>query len=173
MPVQRKCNMGKNRNQRSIRRCWDGAETCETVGSYILSIIKAKHGDNIGLYRDDGLGAFRATPQQVERIKKSLCKIFRDNGLAITVEANLAVVNYLDVTLDLTRGSFAPYTKPNNNTVYVHAQSNHPPSIIKNIPPAINKRLSELSSNEAEFNKAKQPYQEALIDSGYNYELRY
>jgi hypothetical protein len=40
---------------------WDEAETCELVDSYILSIIKAKHGNNIGLYRDDGLGAFQHT----------------------------------------------------------------------------------------------------------------
>ena len=50
---------------------WDGAETCELVSAYILSIIKEKHGNNIGLYRDDGLGAFNAKPQQIERIKKS------------------------------------------------------------------------------------------------------
>ena len=127
---------------------WDHAETCQLVGSYMLSLIREKHGDNVGLYRDAGLGAFNATPQEVEKTKKSLCKIFRDNGLKITVEANLGKVNFLDVTLDLLKSSFAPYTKPNNTTVYVHAQSNHPPSIIKKTSPplAINKRLSELSS---------------------------
>ena len=29
---------------------WDGAETCELVGSYNLCIIKEKNGNNIGLY---------------------------------------------------------------------------------------------------------------------------
>ena len=114
---------------------WDGAETCEIVGSYMLSLIREKHGDNVALYCDDGLGAFNATPQEVEKTKKCLCKIFRDNGLKITVEATLGKVNFLDVTLDLLKSSFAHYTKPNNTTVYAHAQSNHPPSIIKNIPP--------------------------------------
>ena len=141
---------------------WDGAETCELVGSYILSLIREKYGDNVEVYRDDGLGAFNATPQEVEKTKKSLCKIFRDNGLRITVEANLRKDNFLDVTLDLLKSILAPYTKTNNTTVYVHAQSIHPPSIIKKTSPAINKRLSELSSNEAEFNNAKPPYQEAL-----------
>ena len=57
---------------------WDGAETCELVGNYLLSVIQKKHGNNIGLpvYHDDCLGVFEATPQKVERIKKSLCKIF-------------------------------------------------------------------------------------------------
>ena len=128
------------------------------------------------MYCDDGLAAFNATPQEVEKTKKCLCKIFRDNGLKITVEATLGKVNFLDVTLDLLKSSFAHYTKPNNTTVYAHAQSNHPPSHHKKHPPplpAINKRLSELSSNEAEFNNAKPPYQEALKNSGYDHELKY
>ena len=116
---------------------WDGAETCELVGAYILSQVGDKHGNDIGLYRDDGLVAFEATPQRIEKIKKSLCEIFKDNGLKITIEANLDVVNFLDVTLNLTRNSFAPYTKPGNTTVYVHARSNHPPNITKSIPLAI------------------------------------
>ena len=152
---------------------WDGAETCELVGAYILSQVREKHGNDIGLYRDDGLGAFEATPQRIERIKKSLCKIFKDNGLKITIEANLDVVNFLDITLNLTRNSFAPYAKPGNTTVYIHARSNHPPNITKNIPLAINKRLVELSSNEEAFENAKPPYQEALRKSGYQHELKY
>ena len=57
--------------------------------------------------------------------------------------------------------------------IYVHAKSNHPPLIIKNLPLAINKRLSEISSNEDVFNNAKPPYQEALKKSGYQHELKY
>ena len=49
---------------------WDGAETCELVGSYMLSLIREKHGDNVGLYRDDGLRAFNTTPQEVEKDQK-------------------------------------------------------------------------------------------------------
>ena len=41
---------------------WDGAETCELVGAYILSQVREKHGNGIGLYSDDGLGAFEVTP---------------------------------------------------------------------------------------------------------------
>ena len=152
---------------------WDGAETCELVGNYLLSVIQKKHGNNIGLYRDDGLRVFEATPQKEERIKKSLCKVFEENGLKVTIEANLDEVNFLNVTLNLPRNSFAPFTKPNNTIKYVHSQSNHPPNILKNIPIAINKRLLELSSIEEAFNNAKPPYQEALKNSGYEHELKY
>ena len=37
----------------------------------------------------------------------------------------------------------------------------------------INQRLSDLSCNEEEFNKAKGQYETALKNSGYNQELKY
>ena len=55
---------------------WDGAETSDLVGLYIL--FQLKYLDiNLGLYRDDGLGVLTKRPQQVEIIKKNLCEIFR------------------------------------------------------------------------------------------------
>jgi hypothetical protein len=50
-----------------------------------------------------------------------------------------------------------PYTKPNNVPQYVHNKSNHPPTILKNIPESIKKRLSEISSDEESFKKAAAP----------------
>ena len=37
----------------------------------------------------------------------------------------------------------------------------------------INKRLSTLSSNEEIFNAATKPYEDALKESGYNYQMKY
>ena len=65
------------------------------------------------------------------------------------------------------------YSKPTTTPLYVHSKSNHPPCIIKNIPEAINKRLSEISSDEEAFNEAAPPYQEALQKSGYLYTLKF
>ena len=64
-------------------------------------------------------------------------------------------VNFLDVNLDLRTGLYKTFTKPNDTPLYVHKKSNHPPSIIRNNPAAINKRLSSLSANEETFNKTK------------------
>ena len=152
---------------------YDGAESCELVGLYMLNIIKQQLGDGFGLYRDDGLAAIKATPRQAELTKKKLCKIFKEQDLQITVEANKKVVNYLDVSLDLTNNRYHPYLKPNNTIKYVHRKSNHPPSITKNLPLSINNRLSNISSDENAFNNNKGQYQEALTKSGYNYELEY
>ena len=149
---------------------FDGAETCKLVGCYILSLLTEKYGRNIGLYRDDGLAAFSGKPQEIQKIKKELCQIFRDHDLKITVEANKTKVNFLDVTLDLLSGKYWPYTKEGNIPFYEHRKSNHPPSILKNIPESINKRLSAISSDKECFDGAKQVYQEALDKSGYHYD---
>ena len=55
----------------------------------------------------------------------------------------------------------------------MHSRSNHPPNTIRNIPEAINKRLSEISSDEDPFNEAAPLYQEALRMSGYAYNLKF
>ena len=102
----------------------------------------------MGLFRDDGLGVSNAPPRQIEAIKKQICEVFRKHGLDITVEANKKIVQFLDVELNLEEDTFKPYIKPNDVPLYVHKNSNHTPSITKNIPEAINKRLTALSSNE-------------------------
>ena len=56
---------------------------------------------------------------------------------------------------------------------YVNKKSNHPPSIIKNIPAAVNKRLCKISANEAVFNEVVPPYQNALKESGYEHSLKF
>ena len=51
--------------------------------------------------------------------------------------------------------------------------SNHPPSIIRNIPHGVNRRLSGLSSSQAIFDNAIPPYQEALNKAGYKHKLTF
>ena len=149
-----------------------GAETCKLIGCYLLSLLTDKYGQSIGLYRNDGLAAFKKTLQEIEKIKKELCKIFRENDLKITIEANKSIVNFLDITLDLQSSKHYPYTK-GNVPLYVCKKSNYPPSILKNIPDSINKWLSEISLDRECFDKAKPMYEEALYKSGYNYNLSY
>ena len=152
---------------------YDGAESCELVGSFLLHQIAEKHGKNFGLYRDDGLGVVKATPREIEMIKKDLCSIFNHHGLKITIEANKKAVDFLDVTLNLSTAKYQPYNKPNNVPLYVHNKSNHPPKILQNIPLAINKRLCEISSDEDSFQSAAPLYQEALSKSGYQPQLKF
>ena len=75
--------------------------------------------------------------------------------------------------MDLNSGFFKPFMKPNDTPLYVHKQSNHPKNILANIPLSVNRRLSCISSNEAIFNEAIPPYQEALNKSGYQHQLKF
>ena len=154
---------------------YDGAEVCELVGTFMLSKIANKYRKNdIGLYRDDGLAVFKnKSGPQNERIKKELQEIFKSNGLDIVIQCNRKSVDYLDVTLNLTDGSFKPYRKPDDETNYIHAESDHPPNIIKQLPIAVEKRLSDLSSSEDIFTQSKAYYQDVLARNGYKHKLKY
>ena len=136
---------------------YDGAETCELVGSFLLSQLQ--HLDvNIGLYRDDGLAISNAAPRDTKNIKKEICRVFNQNGLRITIEANKQIINFLDVTFNLNNSTYQPFTKPNTTLQYVHRESNHPPITTKNIPAGINRRLSSPSSSDkASFDQATTP----------------
>ena len=152
---------------------FDGAETCELVGLFLLSSIKKTYGNNIGLYRDDGLGILNQTPKQAEKTKQQIAAIFKKYDLKITIDVNKKIINFLDVSFDLEKEEYKPYKKPDDVPIYVNIHSNHPPSVLKAIPKGINKRLSTLSSNEKIFRESTAEYQEALRKSGYNYRLEF
>ena len=96
---------------------------CDLIGLYILSQLKDVI-PNVGLYRDDGLAVSSATNRQVEIMKKKICKVFQNNNLAVTIEANSKIVNFLDVTFDLNKGIYKPYMKNNDMPMYVNCKSN-------------------------------------------------
>ena len=106
--------------------CYNGAELCELVGTYLLNQLKVVVAkENMGLYRDDGLGTFKnMSGPEVERKKKELVKISKNNGLSITAD-------FLDITFDLVKESYQPYKKPNDDPLYINIKSNHSPSILQ------------------------------------------
>ena len=83
-----------------------------------------------------------------------MCKIFKNSSLQINIVAYKNHVDFKDITLDLRTAIYKPYKKPIGNLTHIHKQSNHPPSIIKNLPKNINKRLSTNSKNAQVFNEA-------------------
>ena len=154
---------------------FDGAEVCELVGIYVLNILASKYNKKqMGLYWDDRLVVFEnTTGKQADAIKKDITKSFHDLGLKITIDTNMKIVNFLDVTLDLNTGKHYPFRKPNDQPVYISKHSNHPPTILKNLPGAICRRLSDLSSDEHIFDQAAPLYQAALKSSGFTDALKY
>ena len=110
---------------------------------------------------------------EIERLKKNVVKTFKDIGLNITIKANLHTVSYLDATFDLRKDTYLPYKKPDNLPVYIKNCSNHPPTVIKQLPKSISKLLPDLSSNEETFEKTKPAYRDALNKSGFQEKLSY
>ena len=154
---------------------YDSAELCELVGLYLLDLLTKEFGkQNIGLYRDDGSSCFEnISGPDSERIKKNLFKIFKCNGLSITLECNLIVTDFLDVTFDLKSATYYPYRKPNNELLYINKHSNHPPSIINQIPSMISNRISQNSCDKNHFDKVAPDYNIALKTSRFNENVTY
>lgn len=153
---------------------WDGAETCELVGLYILNKLRNKLPNfDHGLYRDDSLGVVETTPRNAEKIRQKLHTIMSELGLKITSRANIKVVEFLDVVFDLEKDNYRPFLKPGDRPMYVNKQSNHPPTILKNIPLAVNRRLCDISSSKEVFDQSVPLYQDALDKAGYDHKLEY
>ena len=57
-----------------IMGAYDGAEVCQLVGTYMLSLISEKYNKkDFGLYRDDRLGVVRKKGKpETEKIKKNI-----------------------------------------------------------------------------------------------------
>ena len=117
--------------------------------------------------------AVRGSPRQAEAKKKDVAAILKSTGIDITIQGNLKVVDFLDLTLDLNTGTYKTFNKPNNTPLYVHKQSSHPPNVTKNIPLAVNQRISGNSSNQKVVEETIAPFQQALKNSGYDHQLKF
>ena len=87
---------------------YDGAESCELVGLFILTeLTKIDERLNVGIYRDDGLASSPASNRQVANSKQEIEAILRRHGLETTTTPNVQKVDFLDVTFDLEIKLFA------------------------------------------------------------------
>ena len=119
--------------------------------------------------KDDGLAIIKDTNRNIQKIKESIIAAFDEENLKIEFEGKsiMKSTNYLDVKLDLETGTHGPYRKPKSKIKFISTKSNHPPTVIKQIKPNVQKRLSMLSSSEEIFKEKKSPYEEALLKSGH------
>ena len=153
---------------------YDGAEVCEVLGAFLLNNLSHIIDEsNVGLYSDDGLGAFKShSGPETERKRKETIKTFNTYNLSITIETNIAVVNFLDTTFDLINNIYRPYRKRNYSPVYINKNSNHPPTVLRQLAKSVSKRISETSSNEQIFKEFIPIYEEALKKSGFHEKQR-
>ena len=152
-----------------MRRCADSTEVCEIARSYILNLLpNILDKDLVGLYRDDSLAIVRnLSGPEIEKKRKTIIKLLKKCGLNITIQTNLKN-NLLDIEMNLDIGTYQPYGKPDNMPVYISRKSNHPPTIIKEIPKTIVKRISDISSSRVIFSESIPKYSDALTKSGFH-----
>ena len=58
--------------------------------------------------------------------------------MAINVETNLKIVDFLDITFNSNNDTFRPYKKPNNLLSNINKSSNHRPQINNQLPKTMN-----------------------------------
>lgn len=68
---------------------------------------------------------------------------------------NLKIVDCLDATLNFFNKIYKPFSTSNNEINYIHKESNHPPSIIKQVYFTIESLLPSFSSSEKIFIKKR------------------
>ena len=107
--------------------CFDKAEVCELVSSFILTkLCDVLQGENVELFCDDGLSVVKqiAGPELKRKRKKNI-KIFKKYGLALPITTNPFEVNFLDIQFRLLHGTFKSYQKTINDPIYVHENSDY------------------------------------------------
>ena len=122
-----------------------------------------------------GLACFEnSSGPEMERIRKAFIKLFKNEfSFNIVSDASIKVVNFLDLTLNLSTGKYEPYNKPDNKPLYINVKSNHPPKIIKNLPESISRRINKLSSDKTVFNNSKELFNNALFNSGFDHKIKF
>ena len=140
---------------------YNGAENCEVLESYLWNLLGNILDKDLAIVRN-------LCGPEIERKRKAIIKLYKECGLNITIQTNLKVVNFLDVEMNLDTGTYRPYRKPDNKLAYINRKSKHPPTMIKEVPKAIAKQISDTSSSELVFNYSIPVYSDALRKCGFH-----
>ena len=108
-----------------VSETWTGLKSVNWWVS-ILHSLEEHFKKNISLYHDDSLAVINTKSRRLsDKAHKDLMCIFNKLGLEITSQANQQCTNFLDLSLNLTNGTFKPYRKPNNEPLHTNCLSNH------------------------------------------------
>ena len=154
---------------------YDSAQVADLVGIYILDTLgRIVNSQQVGLYREGGIIYIPdSNGPKTASIQKKIIRAFKLLGFRIQIASNLKIVDFLDVTLNLNNGTFKPFSKNDSAPRYINISSNHPRSVLRQIPIAVNQRINKLSSGKKMFEENKRRYDDALKDSGFQGRLKY
>ena len=147
---------------------YDSAQIADLEGLYISNTLsRIIDSVQIGLYitNSDGL--------KCSSVQKNIIRVFKFLEFKTEISTNIKIANYLDVTLDLSNNSYRPFLKTNQCPSYINVNSNHPSSIIKQVPKAVNTRIKRLSSNKNVFHENGKMYIETLRNSDFKEGVNY
>ena len=139
---------------------YDSSQIADLVGLFILNILtKIITPEQLGLYHDDGLIYIPNSNGPISSsIQKKIIRAFTFLGFKIKVSSNYKIVNFLDVTLDLSNNSNKLFIKTDQHPSHINVYSNHSKTIIKQVPKAVNLRIRKLSANEKIFKESCKIY---------------
>ena len=154
---------------------YDSAQVADLVGIYILDTLgRIVNSQQVGLYWDDGIVYIPdSNGPKTASIQKKIIRAFTLLGFRIQIASNFKIVDFLDVTLNLNNGTFKPFSKNDSASRYINISSNHPRSVLRQIPNAVNQRINKLSSGKKIFEENKSRYDDTLKDSGFQGRLEY
>ena len=99
--------------------------------------------------------------------------IFKKYQLNLDIKCYLKTVDYSDISFHLNTVIYTHFNKPNNKPLHINASSNHSPSVLKQIPKSVSKRINANSCNEDVFPKSAPFYNSILQDCGFNENIKY
>ena len=148
---------------------YDSSQIEDLVGLYILHILnRIINSDQVGPYRDDGIIYIpNSNGPNSSSIQKKIIRTFKLLGFKLEISSNNEIVNFLDVTLNLSNSTYKPFIKMDQSPSYININTNHPKAVIKQVSKNVNLRIRNLSANEEIFRKGSKMYIDALKSSGY------
>lgn len=86
------------------------------------------------------------TGSQTEKVKnKTISEVFRSCCLKISIETNLHITDFLDVTFNFKNGKYYSFRKPKNDLLQINTLSNHPRIIMEEILNTNMKMMAKVS----------------------------
>ena len=113
-----------------------------------------------------------ASGTKLDCLRKHATFIFQNKELKVTIDTNLASMDFLDVTIYLCTGKYYPYRNRSNLPFYEKAISNQSTPISKQLS-IWERHVSHLFINEDKLNKAHPSYKKAVKSCDGNKNLKF
>lgn len=174
--TQNLCGLWKITKKCVLMGAHYSAVAWELVGILLLGRLRFISGvkKNNGIYSDDGIILLRKLrPRKSGRTRKHLIKLFKGHNLNISTNINGKVINFLDVTFELSKGLYKPYAKDLRKNKYVDRRFNHDKRIFEKLHNSVQYRSSTSSRNKEIFDDNKPRYNIVRGNSNHDMKLEY